>query len=210
LAVEPKFDGFRALVSLNDSTELPLRVRSRSGRLLTGSVPELAPLATAVGCDAVLDGELIVTDDAGRPDFYALSRRMLAATTPPLAHLRRRRAMVTFVVFDLLWLDGRPLVDRSYAERRDHLEALQLVGPSWLTTPSYRGTGTEEVLAACTSLGLEGVVVKAASSVYEGRRSRWWVKRKTASWQTEHAPRRRPGRRVPGRISTHYGAPSNP
>jgi len=197
LAVEPKFDGFRALVSLNDPAEAALRIRSRSGRLLTDSVPELAPLAVAVGCDAVLDGELIVTDDGGRPDFYALSRRMLATTTSPLAHLRRRTP-VTFGAFDLLWLDGSPLVGRPYAERRVLLEGLELAGPSWLTCPSYRANSAEEILAACTPLGLEGVVVKAISSVYESRRSRWWVKRKTASWQTEHSPRRRPSRRVPG------------
>lgn len=81
------------------------------------SVPELAPLASAVGVDAVLDGELIVTDDAGRPDFYALSRRMLTNTMAPLAHLRSC-TLVTFVVSDVLWLDGAALVTSSYAERR--------------------------------------------------------------------------------------------
>ena len=158
-------------------------------------MPELVPLATAIGVDAVVDGELNVTDDAGRPDFYALSRRMLVTTTSPLAHLRGH-PRVTFVAFDVLWLDGAALVARTYAERRARLEDLALGGPCWATTPSYRDIPAEEVVAACGALGLEGAVVKGVSSVHEPRRSRRWVKRKTAAWQTEHAPRRRPGWRA--------------
>jgi bifunctional non-homologous end joining protein LigD len=206
-AIEPKFDGFRAILFLNDPAGAPLRVQSRSGRAVTDLVPELSPLAATVGTDAVLDGELIVTDDAGRPDFYALSRRMLASPTSPLSHLRHR-STVTFVAFDLLWLDGAPLVSRPYAERRARLEDLVLAGPAWMTTPSYRGVPAEEVLAACAALGIEGILEKGASSVYEGRRSRWWCKRKTAAWQAEHAPRRRPGpRSARGRPPLPSGLP---
>ena len=199
VAIEPKWDGFRCALYLNDPGGPPLRAYSRSGRSLADAVPELRPLAAAAGVDAVLDGELIVADDAGRPDFYALSRRMLATTTSPLAHLRRQ-ALVTFVAFDVLWLDGASLVARPYAERRARLEELALAGPCWTTTPSYRGISTEEVLAVCASLELEGLVVKGTSSVYEARRSRCWVKRKTTAWQSEHAPRRRPGWRAPNAV----------
>ncbi len=136
----------------------------------------------------MLDGELIVTDDGGRPDFYALSRRMLTTTrTSPLAHLRPR-SLVTLVAFDVLWLDGTSLVGRTYAERRTRLEELALAGPCWTTAPSYRGIPTEEVLAVCGSLGLEGLVVKGASSVYESRRSRSWV---TMRRDTSRCRRRR-------------------
>ena len=97
------------------------------------------------------DGKLIIADDAGRPDFYALGRRMLATTSAPLAHLKCRPT-VTFVAFDLLWLDGSPLVDRTYTERRERLEELALAGPCWTTTPSYRGIAAEDVLAVCVAL----------------------------------------------------------
>ncbi len=196
VAIDLKLDGFRCIAYLNDSSGPPLRAYSRAGRSMGDSVPELAPLASAVGVDAVLDGELIVTDDAGRPDFYALSRRMLANTTAPLAHLRPR-SLVTFVAFDVLWLDGEALVNRSYAKRRARLEELALAGPCWTTAPSYRDIPAEDVLAVCADFGLEGIVIKGMSSIYEARRSRAWVKRKTAAWESEHAPRRRPGRRAP-------------
>lgn len=162
VAIEPKF-GFRCVLYLNDPAGPRLRAYSRSGRPLGDSVPELAPLAAAVGTDAVLDGELIVTDEAGHPDFYALSRRMLATPASPLAHLRPR-ARVTFVAFDVLWLDGTPLVARPYTERRSRLEELALTGSCWTTTPSYWGIAVEDMLAACSALGLEGLVVKGASS----------------------------------------------
>ncbi len=122
----------------------------------------------------MLDGELIVTDEAGRPDFYALSRRMLATPASPLAHLRPR-ALVTFVAFDLLWLDGTPLVAQPYAERRSRLEELALAGRCWTTTPSYRGVAADDVLAACAALGLEGLLMKGASSTYQAGRSRAWL-----------------------------------
>ncbi|MDQ3573324.1 MAG: hypothetical protein M3404_00115 [Actinomycetota bacterium] len=114
------------------------------------------------------------------------------------------------MAFDVLWLDGASLVGRTYAERRARLEELALAGPRWTTAPSYRGIPTEEVLAVCGSLGLEGLVVKGVSSVYESRRSRSWVKRKTAAWQSEHAPRRRPGWRAPGVRSGRAGAQTSP
>ncbi len=174
VAIEPKWDGFRCTVALNDPGGPPLRAYSRSGRFLTDAVAELAPLAAAVGVDAVLDGELIVVDEAGRPDFYALRRRMRATATSPLAHLQRRPP-VTFVAFDILWLDGAALVRRPYAERRLRLEELALAGPCWTTTPSYRGISAEDVLAACGALGLEGLLLKAASSTYQAGRSRAWM-----------------------------------
>ena len=69
VAIEPKWDGYRCLLYLNDPEGSALRVHGRSGRPLTDSVPELTPLAAAAGVDAVLNGELIVTDGVGRPDF---------------------------------------------------------------------------------------------------------------------------------------------
>ena len=110
-AAEPKLDGWRARV-LVDGDEL--QVRTRSGRVITESVPSVHGLT---GLRAVLDGELVA--DAGRlSDFYRLG--------PALAVKRGRKVPVAFVAFDLLWQDGEMLVDRPWSERRAALEALDV------------------------------------------------------------------------------------
>jgi ATP-dependent DNA ligase len=89
---------------------------------------------------------------------------------------RRRGATVTYLVFDLLWLDGRPLTGLPYAERRELLEELALAGPTWQTVGSFAGAGTA-LLAATREQGLEGVVAKRLQSRYlPGRRTRNWLK----------------------------------
>ncbi len=176
-AVEPKRDGWRALVYVDER----VTVRTRSGRLITESVPELAGLSDVLGGrQALIDGELVAGQ--GRPcDFYRLA--------PSLAS-RRTRSPVTFVAFDVLYLDGDSLLDRPYADRRRLLEDLGLVGPAWHTTPAFVD-GFVEVVAACEQLGLEGVVLKRLDSRYRpGHRSREWLKLKTAEWREVHAPLR--------------------
>jgi ATP-dependent DNA ligase len=108
---EPKLDGWRARV-LVDGDEL--QVRTRSGRVITESVPAAQGLR---GLRAVLDGELVA--DSGRlSDFYRLG--------PVLAVKRGRKVPVAFVAFDLLWQDGEMLVDRPWSDRRAALEDLDV------------------------------------------------------------------------------------
>ncbi len=189
---EPKVDGFRSLVFM--AGDGGIRIRSRTGRDLTASVPELAGLAGAVGADAILDGELVVLGADARPDFYALGPR-LACTRPSSIARARRVAPVSFLAFDVLWLRGEALAPFPYRHRREVLESLSLVGPTWATIPSWSGP-IEDAFVACAALGLEGIVVKSKRSSYTEGRSRHWVKLKTTAWKREHAPRRRPGASV--------------
>lgn len=183
-AYEPKYDGWRAVVYLGPEG---LVVRTRSGRDVTEALPELAGLVEAAAPHhLVLDGELIA--GAGRPvDFAALAGRMSCGPGG-----RAGRAPVSFVAFDVVWADGTDLCPRPYAERRARLEALELVGEAWCTTPSYVGHGPE-VFAACMDQGLEGMVAKRLVSRYRpGKRSPDWVKAKTREWLVDHAPHRQP------------------
>ena len=83
---------------------------------------------------------------------------------------------VTYLIFDLLYLDGRSLVDLPYAERRERLDALELEGPSWQTPSHHRGEG-KALLGLTEERGLEGLVAKRLDSRYlPGRRSRAWLK----------------------------------
>ena len=168
-AFEPKWDRYRALGHVVGGE---LALRSRNGVDMAGWFPELAGLPGALGDHAVvLDGE-VVAFDSGRPSFEALQQRMASRVG------RRRGAAVTYLVFDLLWLDGRLLTGLPYAERRRLLEDLEVAGPAWQTVGSFPGTGTA-LLAATREQGLEGVVAKRLQSTYQpGRRTRNWLKTK--------------------------------
>ncbi|MDQ3641322.1 MAG: hypothetical protein M3450_07630 [Actinomycetota bacterium] len=190
-AAEPKWDGARASLLIDGSG---LRIRTRAGRDVTGCFPELAPMAEALRApSAILDGELVVAGAGGRPDFYALTTRLAASRPPTVARLRRATP-VTFVAFDLLWLDGELLIHRPFWERRQLLVALGVAGAAWQTTPSYVGAGTD-LLAACAALQLEGCLYKELEQPYRPgvRHRRAWVKQKCPAWLAEHGRRRRPG-----------------
>ena len=102
---------------------------------------------------------------------------------------------LTFVAFDVLWLDNRPVTALPYAERRPLLEGLDLAGAVWATVRSF-DEPVKEVMEACASLGLEGTVAKRTDSPYRpGVRSLDWLKLKTADWRAAHAPRRIDARR---------------
>lgn len=170
---EVKWDGVRTLASVADRR---VRLRSRSRADLTATAPELeAPPAALAGRSALLDGELIAVDAAGRPDFEAVTRRL--GCTPPRARQLSRTAPLTFVAFDLLWLDDAPLVNAPYADRRARLEALDLNTEPWVTTPAW--TDGAALWEATAAQQLEGVIAKRLDSRYRpGRRSRGWIKAK--------------------------------
>jgi bifunctional non-homologous end joining protein LigD len=175
-AVEPKLDGWRALVYVDGG----VRVRTRRGRDVTASLPELAGLAEQVPDGTILDGELVA--GGGRSaDFYSVGPSMAA---------RRRRAPLAFVVFDVPHLAGEPTTGLIYRNRRRLLELLELNGPAWCTVPSFDAEA-EEVLEECARLRLEGLVAKRVDSRYEaGKRSRMWLKVKSEDWREHHAPLR--------------------
>jgi bifunctional non-homologous end joining protein LigD len=177
-AYEPKLDGWRAMVVVEAGA---VKVRTRTGRDVSDSLPELAALpATLQDRSVVLDGELVA--GAGKPeDFYGIAGRMAS---------RRRRIPLTFVAFDVLFVDGQTVCDRPYDERRDTLEQLELKSANWAAVPSFDGEAAD-VFVACAELGLEGLVAKRVESRYRpGQRSRDWVKLKTTSWREHHAHRR--------------------
>jgi len=168
---EPKLDGWRSIVSTEAGR---LTVRTRNGRLITDCVPELEQLAE--GREVVLDGELIV--GAGRlADFYRLSGRL--AGKPHAGS-----EAVLFVAFDLLRHEGDLLIDRPYSERRERLNGLGL--EEGQVIPSYDAALADDLLVACETQGMEGLVLKRSVSTYRpGRRSADWRKVKCSAW-AEH------------------------
>jgi bifunctional non-homologous end joining protein LigD len=177
---EFKWDGVRAVVYVEGGRP---KVLSRNDRDVTGSYPELRAMAEAMGStQAVLDGEIVALDKDGRPSFESLQARM-HVTNPAQVKRLVTQVPVTYLVFDVLHLDGRSLLDMPYVERRSILESLNLSGPSWQTPPHFEGDG-ESVLEASKAQGLEGVLAKRMDSkYYVGKRSDCWLKVKNLRTQ---------------------------
>jgi bifunctional non-homologous end joining protein LigD len=168
-----KWDGVRAIAYAQPGR---LRLESRNLNDISESYPEVRGLQRALGMrEAVLDGEIVAFDDAGRPSFERLQRRM--HVTSPSSIRRLAASMpVVYAIFDLLYLDGRSLMELPYRERRQRLEELELAAPAWRVPATYRGGG-ERLLEATGAQGIEGVVAKRLDSRYEpGRRTGAWLK----------------------------------
>ena len=172
-AYEIKWDGVRAIAY---STPGELRLESRNLKDITVQYPELARLNRALSShSAILDGEIVALDADGRPSFGALQHRM-QVTSPAQAKRLAKSTPATYIIFDLLWLDGHSVISLPYSERRELLAALQLNGSSWHTPEHLLGSGAA-VLAASAEQGLEGIVAKRLDSTYQpGGRPGTWVK----------------------------------
>jgi bifunctional non-homologous end joining protein LigD len=178
---EVKWDGVRALAFVEGGR---VRLQGRKGVALSERYPELRGLGAALGSrEAIFDGEIVAFDADGRPSFERLQRRM-HIDAPARVRRVAQEIPVVYVIFDLLYLDGHPLLSTSYSERRDALARLDLGGPGW-TVPAHHVGDGEALLAATREQGLEGVVAKRLGSGYEpGRRSRAWVKVKNVRTET--------------------------
>src|SRR5688572_8654496 len=172
---EYKWDGMR-VICLWDGKRI--RLESRNLLDATFKYPELHALGPAIGdTPAVLDGEVVALDTVDRPSFARLQQRMKVSSAATALRLARE-VPVYYFIFDLLYLDGRPLLDRPLVERRARLEELTLLGPSWQVSPIHRGRKEGEAMFhTAKAHALEGLVAKRLESTYEpGRRSPAWRK----------------------------------
>ncbi|MEO3790028.1 non-homologous end-joining DNA ligase [Nonomuraea sp. B10E15] len=177
-AVEMKWDGVRALAYIEDGH---VRLMSRNAKDITPAYPELQLMGGATGRRAaVVDGEIVAFDEAGRPSFEALQPRMHQRNPRIVAELART-APVTFMAFDILHLGDDTVIARPYTERRDLLESTLTPGYRWQVPVWFAGEAGQAVDSS-RRLGLEGVVCKRMSSPYRpGRRSAEWTKVKNVS-----------------------------
>ncbi|WP_336208133.1 non-homologous end-joining DNA ligase [Nonomuraea sp. LPB2021202275-12-8] len=163
--LEVKWDGIRAIVHLDGA----LRVTGRHGADYTRRYPEISAFGVR---KAVIDGEVVALDQQGRPSFVRLQHRMHLTDPEPLM---LARYPVTYLPFDLLYLDRVSLCDLPYRDRRALLDELDIGAPPYFS-------GDSDLLAATSEQGLEGVVAKRLDSPYQpGVRSPAWVKVKNLS-----------------------------
>jgi bifunctional non-homologous end joining protein LigD len=166
---ELKWDGVRAIA---ECTGGPVHLYGRRGNDVSAGYPEIAGLGDAA--DAVFDGEIVVMDANGRPSFRDLAERMHVRDRQKAARLAASTP-VTYLIFDVLRLNGLDLLDVPYVERRRLLDELDLAGDRWLVPPVFDdGAATQ---AASREHGLEGVVAKRLAAAYRpGLRSPDWIK----------------------------------
>jgi bifunctional non-homologous end joining protein LigD len=173
---EVKWDGVRALCFVDlDQPDSQLRIFSRTQKRCEQQYPELSVLPRQVkASQAILDGEIAVLDDQGRSSFSLIQPRISVADANAIAHLSRSTPVHLFL-FDLLYLDGYDLRGATLDERKRLLA--EIVRPSERIHVSDTFTvDGKAMLEAARANGLEGIVAKARSSKYEGRRSRDWLK----------------------------------
>jgi bifunctional non-homologous end joining protein LigD len=175
---EVKWDGHRCLANLGQAT----RLTSRTRRDMTAQFPELIDMHRQLAArNAVVDGEIVALDREGRPSFERMQDRF--HRTPEELARNKGRVPVQFLAFDLLWLDGRPLLELPLRERRARLEEVLVETGDIRLSQVVEGAGTtffEQVKA----LKLEGIVAKRAASPYRpGTRSHDWRKIKALCLQ---------------------------
>jgi bifunctional non-homologous end joining protein LigD len=162
---EAKWDGYRALGYVRGGEP---RLVSRNGNDLTQRFPDVAKaLAKAARSpECVVDGEVCALDEKGRPSFSAMQQGKPG--TP-----------IVYEVFDLLEVDGVPILDLTLLERRERLEALLDARQKTVQVSGFFDDG-QALYDVALEQGLEGVMAKRRGSQYlEGKRTRDWLKIKT-------------------------------
>jgi bifunctional non-homologous end joining protein LigD len=163
--LEVKLDGFRAIAVINSGR---VELWSRNHKPLTGDYPEVAAALARVKCrNAVIDGEIVALDAAGRSRFQLLQGRGLPGVRPTIA----------YYVFDLLHHDGRSLLREPIEHRQEALARLVGKQSSVLRISPVFAMKPAALLEAVRAQGLEGIIAKLPGSLYEADlRSGAWLK----------------------------------
>ncbi|MEP6675549.1 MAG: DNA ligase D [Ferruginibacter sp.] len=164
---EIKWDGYRALAYLNKGK---VELRSRNNKSFNEKFYTVYEALKQWPVNAVVDGEIIVANEKGISDFGDLQNWRSEAD-----------GNLLFYAFDILWLEGKSLIDLPLAERRPVLQSIMPESGIILLSEHFDIKGTEFFKTA-EKMGLEGIMAKRLSSVYlPGDRTRDWLKIKTQS-----------------------------
>ncbi len=171
--VEDKYDGIRAQVHADGGRVL---IYTRGMEDATASFPEVVDALKTLPAAVVLDGEILAWRDGRALPFNVLQQRI---ARKKLAQAMLHQIPVSFMAYDLLFHQGRLLLDTPIEERRRLLDQVPLMG-QFLLSPQLSAATTDEVDRMFTEArerGNEGLVIKRRGSLYEpGRRSGTWQK----------------------------------
>ncbi|HYM34943.1 MAG TPA: non-homologous end-joining DNA ligase [Steroidobacteraceae bacterium] len=184
---ETKWDGFRIIAKAERGKVVLL---SRNGKHVTGNYPRIAAALAKVRRSAVLDGELVALDKHGRSSFQLLQ------------NARRTNARLHYYVFDLLTLNGKDVRALPLLERKRLLRSV-LPKSALISFSRHVKRAGIRAFRAAQRRGLEGIMAKRAQSrYYSGKRTREWLKIKTAKRQEVVIA----GFTRPRRSRKHFGA----
>ena len=170
---EIKWDGYRAVAFLDGKS---LRLVSRNQNDLTSAYPELHEIPGQIRArTAILDGEIVALDDAGRPSFSLMQQRTGVGEGGRRIRRTRDDIPIQYYVFDLLYLDGYDLMQVDLEQRKRLLESIVTSGNLMRYSEHWVGTGTA-LFAAAAQRGLEGIIAKLRTSCYLQKRSSDWLK----------------------------------
>lgn len=166
---EVKWDGYRALAYLHKGS---IDIKSRNNKSFNDKFYPLIAALKSWKVNAILDGEIVVVNDKGFPDFGDLQNWRSEAD----GHL-------AFYVFDILWYDGMDKMHLPLTERRALLKKILPDHPVIKLSETFEASGSS-FFAIAEKMQLEGIMAKKADSVYiPGARSRDWLKIKTEKRQ---------------------------
>jgi DNA ligase-1 len=177
--VEDKFDGIRA--QLHRSKDR-VEIFSRDLRRITGQFPELVEQARRFDQELIADGEIVAFAEGRRLTFFDLQKRLGRKDEhADLFADATADVPVAFVIFDLLWMNGRSLLRTPLRERRERLGTLEL--PSQFQkakiTPARAANEIEQIFRDARQRLNEGLMIKDPESIYlPGTRGMYWFKLK--------------------------------
>jgi len=153
---EIKYDGFRALAYFEEGS---VRLVSRKGNVYKSFDTLCGNMAQSIRVqNAILDGEIVHVDAAGKPLFYPLLRR---------------RSPQQFVAFDVLWLNGRDLRKTPLSERKRILRSVVPAGSTTVLFADHIDANGTELFRAVCDQDLEGIVAKRRDGLYTPEETTW-------------------------------------
>src|SRR5258708_6581763 len=165
---EVKWDGLRCVLSRLAGGSV--RLADRGLHDIPADLPEVVGAARRVPPGSVIDGELVATDDEGRPDYPRLRERLAGGAA------LKDKIPTAYLAFDALYLEEKPLVRQPVIRRRARLSKAVEAG-GHIFVPDHIEEDGVELFEACLERGLEGVVAKHRLSPYvPGQRSPFWLK----------------------------------
>ncbi|WP_085520938.1 ATP-dependent DNA ligase [Tuberibacillus sp. Marseille-P3662] len=172
---EPKFDGFRAIISVNQGMTT---IYTRHQTVVTERFPEL--LNGSIADDVILDGEIVCYDQATQNVDFELVMNRFSTKHPEKVRRKSRSLPCSFIAFDILYYKGKDLRGLPLRERKTVLENVLADHAFIHQTPYVVGEG-KKLFKTIQTANMEGICAKFSNSPYQSRRSPHW--RKIINWR---------------------------